>query len=46
MVSVALALAGEAKSSKILFVVAFPGKSHWLMFKPIINEVRIFIFSD
>ncbi|KAG5675502.1 putative UDP-glycosyltransferase [Polypedilum vanderplanki] len=26
-------------SSKILFLVAFPGKSHWLMFEPVINEL-------
>ncbi|XP_070496786.1 UDP-glycosyltransferase UGT4-like [Chironomus tepperi] len=26
-------------SSRILFLVAFPGKSHWLMFQPVINEL-------
>lgn len=26
-------------SSRILFLVAFPGKSHWLMFEPLLNEL-------
>jgi glucuronosyltransferase len=28
-----------AKSSKILVLVAFPGKSHWLMFEHVIKEL-------
>jgi len=34
-----LVLAGCATSSKILFVVSFPGKSHWLMFEHVIYEL-------
>lgn len=36
-------LSAGVESSKILFAVVFPGKSHWLMFEPIINEVRIYL---
>lgn len=35
------ALTAGVDSSKILFAAVFPGKSHWLMFEPIINEVNI-----
>jgi hypothetical protein len=34
-----LLFASGVLSSKILFLAAFPGKSHWLMFQPVINEV-------
>lgn len=42
----ALTLASSASASKILFLVAFPGKSQWLMFEPVINEVGAYSYSD
>jgi glucuronosyltransferase len=31
----------SSESANILIAIAFPGKSHWLMFEPIINQVLL-----
>jgi glucuronosyltransferase len=38
---ITLLLVASANSSKILFLVAFPGHSHWLMFEHVIRELLV-----